>query len=279
MQLQRFNPLWRKMRSAEGVAAGQVGHIEIVGGSTIHEIELATNITNPAHLKKVTLEIDGVAVVSYTGQWLKDKETYANRFKQPGRYKIRFSDLTYRSREGVRSGELVTFSHEQIFLKIEVDSAFVDAEGAPKPVTINGRTAVTAGQAVRHFMPRVYETTFDASASGINDLIWKNGGPNRKIRRIHFRTADLGKINIYRDARLIHEETKADADFDIKENGLMPIEGVYTFDPTKQGFGWDGLFGTHGQELKFELDMANAGSVRMLVEMMEQVAPLNAQAA
>ena len=80
---------------------------------------------------------------------------------------------------------------------------------------------------------------------------------------------------MYRDSRLIQEIDATQNAEDLARYGVLkPQSGYFHFDPTLFGFGWDGLFSTHGQELKFELDMSQAESVPMLVETLEQTAPL-----
>jgi len=67
MQLSNFAPYSRSMRSAEGIAWDETGHIEIKGGSTLHMIELQTNITDSTLIKRVWLEIGGTPIVQFTG--------------------------------------------------------------------------------------------------------------------------------------------------------------------------------------------------------------------
>lgn len=268
MALTNFSPYSRSMRSAEGIAWEETGHIEIKGGSTLHMIELQTNIVDPTLIKRVWLEIGGTPVVQYTGAQLAMLDAFKGLPSVAGKYVIPFSDLIYRSREGVTSGKLPTYAGEEIFLYIELGAG----AGA---ITVKGRYWMTDGER-RIFTPKTYSTTFDASTTGVNDLIWKNGSPTRRIRRIHFKSTNINKIKVFRDSRLIHEIEKTANTEDLARYGDLTSQAGYLhFDPTLFGFGWDGLFSTHGGELKFELDMAVAESVPMLVEMLEQTAPLN----
>jgi hypothetical protein len=252
------------------MAWNETGHIEIKGGSTLHMIELQTNITDPTKIKRVWLEIGGQPIVQYTGPQLVMLDAFKNMPAVAGKYVLPFSDLLYRTREGVTSGKLPTYASEEIFLYIELGSG----TGA---IQLKGRYWLTDGTR-RVFTPKTYSTTFDASTSGINDLIWKNGKASRRIRRIHFKSTKINKIKVFRDNRLIHEIEKTVNKEDLARYGkLAPQTGYFHFDPTLFGFGWDGLFSTHGGELKFELDMSAAESVPMLVEMLEQTAPLNAE--
>lgn len=271
--LKSFAPYARNMRSAEGTAWGETGHIEIKGGSTIHMIEMLTNITDPTKLKRVWLEIGGTPVVQYTGAQLVMLDAYKKMPVVAGKYVIPFSDVIYRSREGVTSGKLPTYAGEEIFLHYELGTG----TGTPN---VKGRYWLTDGER-RVFTPKVYSSTFDASTSGVNDLIWKNGKATRRLRRIHFKSDKIKSIKVFRDSRLIHEIEKTRNAEDIERfsnSELAPQAGYFHFDPTLFGFGWDGLFSTHGQELKFELDMLEAESVPMFVEMLEQTAPLNVDA-
>ena len=265
--LQPFAPYSRKMRSVEGLAWDETAHIEIKGGSTLHMIELQTNITDASLIKRVWLEIGGKPIVQYTGAQLVMLDSFKGLPAVSGKYVIPFSDVIYRTREGVTSGKLPTYASEEIFLYIELGSG----TGTP---SLKGRYWMTNGER-RVFTPNVYSTSFDASTDGVNDLIWKNGNPKRRIRRIHFKSTAINSIKIYRNSRLIHELEKTTNAEDLARYGdLTSQAGYFHFDPTLFGFGWDGLFSTHGEELKFEIDMASAESIPMFVEMLEQTAPL-----
>ncbi|MGL1956284.1 MAG: major capsid protein P2 [Colwellia sp.] len=267
MALNTFAPYSRNMRSAEGIAWNETGHIEIKGGSTLHMIELQTNITDASKIKRVWLEIGGTPIVQFTGKQLAMLDAFKGLPAVAGKFVIPFSDLIYRSREGVTSGKLPTYASEEIYLYIELG----DGTGS---ISVKGRYWMTDGER-RIFTPKTYSTTFDASASGVNDFIWKNGNATRRVRRIHFKSESINKIKVFRDSRLIHEIEKTTNKEDLARYGdLTPQAGYFHFDPTLFGFGWDGLFSTHGGELKFELDMAVAESVPMFVEMLEQTAPL-----
>jgi len=277
--LNRYSPLSRDTRSAVGMGWGEKGHIEIVPGATIQSIELITDITAKTKIKRVSLDLNGSEIVALTGSDLKMLEAYKDAAGEDGRYVINFADMLYRTKNGIRSGELVTLPTDEINLFVELEA---DATGSAPAPTIRGRTWVTAAQPARYFIPKIYSTNYDASASGDNDLIWKNGSIQRFIRRIHFKTGTISRLAIWRDQKKVHDLRDADNKFDLKRNKLVPQTNYFHFDPTQLGLGLDGLFPTFArEELKFVLNKTSAGSVPMLVEMLEQVQalPVKPQAA
>jgi hypothetical protein len=268
--INRYQPLSRDTLSPVGMGWGQRGHIEIQAGMTIQSIELITDITDAAKIKKITLELNGDPIVQLTGADVLMMQAFKKCFVEAGRYVIDFADKKYRTKNGIRSGELVTLPTDEVLLFVEL----ADDENNPA-FAIRARTWITAAQSVRYFIPRIYSTTYDASTSGDNDLVWKNGNMNRFIRRLHLKAADIKRFTVYRDDTKRHDVRDVDNIFDLKTNDLAPQAGYFHFDPTQLGLGIDGLFPTYAQkELKFVLNKTDAGAVPLLVEMLEQVRAL-----
>ncbi|QYK03132.1 major capsid protein P2 [Shewanella psychrotolerans] len=268
--MNRYAPLSRDTLSPVGMGWGQKGHLQIQAGMTIQSIELITDITDASKVKRVSLELNGEEIVALTGAEIVMIQAFKKTFAEAGRYIIDFADKKYRTKNGIRSGELVTLPTDEVNLFVEL----VDDVDGPS-FSIRGRTWVTPAQPQRYFVPRIYGSTYDAAMSGDNDLIWKNGNMNRFIRRVHFKAADINRVQIWRDDTKRHDLRAVDNNYDLKANDLAPQAGYFHFDPTQLGLGLDGLFPTFANtQLKFVLTKAASGAVPMLVEMLEQVRPL-----
>lgn len=265
-----YAPKPKDLAGWSGVAANTPAHVDITTGPTIQRLEFITNYTDVAKIPKIRLELNGTDIVSLTGEELKSvMNGYIGLESEAGRFIIDFAAMECRTQAGVRAGELVTLPSDKLTLHVE----FGEVVGTAP--TIRSRMFVTPAQAVRRILPRLYSTIYDASSSGDNDWFYRNGSVNRFIRRMHMRSADLTYLKIERDGKNEFEATAADNAFDLGRYKRNPLAGVYTFDPVAHGFGLEGLFPTHGNELKFILRMANAGSVPVVIEEIEQKATLN----
>ncbi|MBY6095130.1 major capsid protein P2 [Ferrimonas balearica] len=270
--LSRHQPLCRDTRSAVGCAPNGTGTIELQVGPTYQSIEIITN-NIPKTKVKFRLELNGEPIVVVSGSDLVMRQNYKGNHVEDGRYIIDFACPNYRTKNGIRSGELVTLDTDILTLYIELADV-VDGW------SIRGRAWITAAQPARYFVPKIFSLNYDAMASGDNDYIWPNRSQTRFIRRLHFKASNIEKLTMYRDDTKRHEVRAADNNFDLTLHGLAPQSGYFHFDPGQLGFGLDGLLPTAAaKELKFVLNKAAPGTVPVLVEMLEQVAQIPTAAA
>ncbi|MFG6212873.1 major capsid protein P2, partial [Vibrio parahaemolyticus] len=59
-------------------------------------------------------------IVNVTGQDLIDLQEHKKEYVQAGRYVLNFSDMTMRTKLGIRTGELVTLQGEIWFMYIQL---------------------------------------------------------------------------------------------------------------------------------------------------------------
>ena len=264
-----YRPMPKELTGWSGVAENAKCHLDITPGPTIQRLEFVTNYTDAKKIKKVILELNSREIVNLTGAELKQLNAYRKQHAEAGRFIIDFAGMEYRTKAGIRTGELVTLPTDTLTLYVE----FGD-NGGTAP-TIRGRMLVTPAQARRVIVPRLYTYNFDAVVEGDNDWRYKQGSMHRFIRRMHMQSADIRRLEVKRDDLILYEANTNDNTFDLLRYGMAPQAGVYTFDPTAPGFGLEGLFPTvANRELIFRMKMAKAGAVPVLMEEIEQVEKL-----
>ncbi|MGI2788770.1 major capsid protein P2, partial [Vibrio fluvialis] len=262
-----FNPRPKELDPVEGVAWGNQATLRLVSGPTYQNLELVTNITDPADIERVRITINGKEIVSLSGQDMVDLQEHRANYVQAGRYVISFSDLKMRTKIGVRQSELVTLPGEIWFVYIQLKAK----TGVAAP-SIRARAHITEAQSQRIFMPRIYSLTWFASAAGRTPFDWAERSPYLNISRVHFKDGSIERVRVVRDDREEMNVNKADNAFDLASVGLEQNDGWFSLDFVRTGFGTEGKLKTQAvRALQFELEKSSAGSVPLIVEAIEQV--------
>ena len=271
-----FNPRPRELDPVEGVNWGNQATLRIVTGPTYQNIELVTDILDPADIERVTLKLNGKEIIGVTGQDLVDFQEHRKQFTQAGRYIIPFSDLSLRTKAGVRTGELVTLQGEIWMVYIQLKSK---AAGINAP-SIKARAHTTAAQSRRIYLPRLYSLTWFAAAAGRTPFDFAERSPFLSLKRIHFKDPTIERVRVMRDEREEINVSKVDNAFDLAIAGLEQNKDWFTLDFIRTGFGVEGRLPTNAaNQLQFELDKSSSGSVAVIIEAIEQVGEINPQAA
>ncbi|EPM7825961.1 major capsid protein P2 [Vibrio fluvialis] len=266
-----FNPRPKELDPVEGVAWGNQATLRLVSGPTYQNLELVTNITDPADIERVRITINGKEIVSLSGQDMVDLQEHRANYVQAGRYVISFSDLKMRTKIGVRQSELVTLPGEIWFVYIQLKAK----TGVAAP-SIRARAHITEAQSQRIFMPRIYSLTWFASAAGRTPFDWAERSPYLNISRVHFKDGSIERVRVVRDDREEMNVNKADNAFDLASVGHEQNDGWFSLDFVRTGFGTEGKLKTQAvRALQFELEKSSAGSVPLIVEAIEQVAVPN----
>ncbi len=268
-----FKPTPVELNNFVGVGSGQRASLQVTPGATFQMIELISNITDVTKITKVEVELNGNTIVNATGYDLKSVlEVYTKRGRAAGRYVINFFNPEASTLNSMRLGELVTLPSDTITLYV----TFGDT-GATVP-TLRARALVTPTQPVRYFIPKVYSINIDPSVVGENHLSWPVRSGSHFIRRLHFISANVTKLQVFRDDLKVFQATAADNAQDLGEGGdNAPIDGIFHFDPAHIGFHWEGAFPTVAmKELAFKYDVSATGGIKVLVETIDQVSSLAA---
>ncbi|MGR5096870.1 major capsid protein P2 [Vibrio maritimus] len=265
-----FNPRPRELDPIEGVNWGNQATLRLVSGPTYQNLELVTDITDPADIERVRLTLNGKEVVNVSGQDLVDFQEHRKQYTQAGRYIIPFGDLTLRTKVGVRTGELVTLKGEIWILYIQLKAK----NGLAAP-SIRARAQTTAAQSIRYYLPRMYSLTWFAAAAGRTPFDFAERSPFYSIKRMHFKDASIDRVRVLRDGREEMNVNKTDNAYDLAVAGLEQNTGWFSLDFIRTGFGVEGRLSTNAlQQLTFELEKSQAGSVTVLIEGIEQVQAL-----
>ncbi|MEZ9523397.1 major capsid protein P2 [Enterovibrio norvegicus] len=265
-----FAPRPKELDPIEGVGWGQRAALRLVSGPTYHKLELVTNITNPADIERVEVTLNGSAVWSVSGDTLVKMQHHGKHFAEEGRYVLNFGDNKHRTKIGVRQGDLVTLQGEIWFVYIQLKAK----NGAAAP-DMRARAKVLPSQDERFYLPRVYELTWHASSTGRTPFDWAERSPFLNIKRIHFKDASVERVRILRDRVEEFNSRKVDNAFDLAESEREQNPDWFSVDFTQDGFGADGMLNTAAREqLQFELDKTQTGSVPVIVEALEQVKAL-----
>ncbi|MCG7500044.1 major capsid protein P2 [Vibrio sp. Of7-15] len=266
-----------KLNSFNGIGWNQKATLTISVGPTYEEILLETNL-EASQVKRVAVVLNGEEIYIMTGLELLMLETYKRRddIKEQemgdGFLVIPFSDITGKTKNGVRSSALVTEAGDNITLEIEIGDQ--DTESDVTHPSIQGWATVSPKQPERLVIPRIRPETMQATSTE-NEFLNLVSGDNVYIRRMHFEYGRIKNVSVFRDFVKVYEcSTKLCFALAARNTRgawkQTPID-CFHFDPTMRGFYINELFSTaHKSELKFSVETEEApGSIRILVESLE----------
>ncbi|CCN85482.1 conserved hypothetical protein [Vibrio nigripulchritudo SFn27] len=272
----KFAPRPKELDPIEGVGWGNRASLRLVSGPTYHSIELVTDITNPADIERVEVSLNGSAIYSISAETLVKLQAHRKNFAQDGRYVIQFGDPTLRTKIGVRQTDLVTLGNEIWFVHIQLKQKTADAQGnMPATPIMRARAHVLPSQSVRYYLPRLYELTWFAAASGRTPFDFSERSPDFNLKRIHFLDSSVERVRVVRDTFEEINVTKEDNAFDLASAKKEQNVGWFSLDFIRYGFGADGMLNTAASsQLTFELEKSAIGSIPVVVEGVKQVTPL-----
>ncbi|MGR5001963.1 MULTISPECIES: major capsid protein P2 [Vibrio] len=258
-----------KLNSMVGAAWGQKGTLPIPVGPTYHELVLETN-AEAAEIERLSITLNAEEIYILTGSEILMLERYKQRAHTTGHYVIPFSDITARTKNGVRYTGLVTEAGDNIHLDVQFK-----AKASGDPLSIQVHAWVTNAQPARILVPMIKRETMPANAAGVNEFTSLVSSPLITLRRAHFMHAGITKLEIERDFVKEYEANKFINEANAKRNERTPQAGYFHFDPIVRGFSIDELFPTqHSSNLKFSVTTSDvAGSIPILIESVKVVRP------
>ncbi|PSV47300.1 major capsid protein P2 [Photobacterium indicum] len=266
-----FAPRPKELDPIEGVGWGNRASLRMVSGPTYHSIELVTDITDPKDIERVEVSLNGSAKYSISGETLVALQAHRKNYAQEGRYTISFGDATLRTKIGVRQTDLVTLAGEIWFIHITLKAK----DSSVKAPSMRARAHVLPAQAERYYMPRLYELTWFAAASGRTPFDFSERSAGLNLKRIHFKDDSIQRVRVIRDTYEEMNITKDDNAYDLAQSKKEQTVGWFSLDFIRYGFGADGMLNTAARsQLCFELDKNAVGSIPVIVEAVEQVKPL-----
>ncbi|WP_180760193.1 major capsid protein P2 [Vibrio parahaemolyticus] len=251
---QPFNPRPRELDPVEGVNWGNQATLRLVSGPTYQNIELVTDILDPADIERIAVKVNGREIVNVTGQDLIDLQEHKKEYVQAGRYVLNFSDMTMRTKLGIRTGELVTLQGEIWFMYIQ----------------LKAKTGTAA--------PMIRARAHTTAASGRTPFDFAERSAALSIKRLHLKDNTIERVRVLRDEREELNVNKADNAYDLAAAGREQNAGFFSLDFTRCGFGSEARLPTAAmKQLAFEVEKTAAGSIPVLIEAIEQVAVPTAQ--
>ncbi len=267
----RYFPVTRTYVPTSAIIKGSPGHFTLDTGMTIGEFDFIVTGTTNAEAEHIHFDVklNNESIIELNGAEVhKFMRDYHGRKVQAGRFTIPLADMLYRTKEGIQSAELVTLPSDRLIIHVKFGTEIVGTPG------IELRLRETPSQPVRYFVPRIFSSSFDLLSSGRNKWKFPRFGVDKFIRRIHFQMAGINAVNIFQSDKVQNEMKLADNNYDLENIGKKtPQANTFTVDSTMYGLGLDGLQTTINK-LQYELDVANAGKVDYMVEMLEQVKDL-----
>ncbi|EIA0806120.1 major capsid protein P2 [Vibrio vulnificus] len=259
----------RKLSAFSGVVRGGKATLQLPTGATYEQIILKTNLT-PAELTRVEITLNDDKIYNVTSTHLTMLEKYHKRIGKDGYFVIPFSDFANIERGAVSATAFVTMLGDHITLDVTLS----DSIEANKAIQIDTFAIVSPPQAVRQVIPRLYTQTMTATASGDNDFHGLLSSPNKYVRRMHFKTDKMDKLEIKRDGREEGEFHKDVLQFVDTNANKSWQTGYFHYDPLKYGFMRDFLLPTqHNSEFFFRVNTTEVvQSIEILVEVIEKVA-------
>lgn len=266
-----FAPRAKELDPIEGVGWGNRASLRLVSGPTYHDLELVTNITDPKDIERIEISVNGKPIYSASGETFVKIMSHRKTFAEPGRYVIPFGESELRTKIGVRQSDLVTLQGEIWFVHITLKAK---PAGTAAPI-MRARSHVLPSQSTRYYLPRLYELTWFASSTGRTPFDFAERSPLINIKRLHFFDDSVERVRVIRDNVEEYNVTKADNAYDLAVADQEQNEGCFSLDFVRYGFGADGMLNTAAaQQLTFELDKSQTGSVPLIVESVEQVTAL-----
>lgn len=240
-------------------------------GPTYKEIHLRTNLDND-QLTRITLTLNGDAIVDVTGEQLRMLEAYkkANSvgWTVPnGLFTIPLADFTNKSIEGQDLSGLVTVAGDNLVLEVRTAAATAAQVSSSLVPTLRADAEMGIAQPQRTLIPRLYSELIPIGATGKNKFRNFSRGP--RIRRLHL-NGPVTDLEILRDDVIRFERDKVLQDYLLEREGLAPQSGWFHFDPLMYHFGIVDMLQTAAAK-NFEINptVSSSGDFDVLFETLE----------
>ena len=145
----------------------------------------------------------------------------------------------------------------------------VDIDAAAVGTTLSAKAIQSAARPIG-FVKKVREYTYTAGAAGVYEI---SDLPKRGIiNKIAFggHTANVYKsLVVERDNFIVFERTAAENIAAQTDGVRVPQTDYVVYDPTEAGYAAEGLVTQDVSDLRFKLDLTNAGTITVTVETIE----------
>ncbi|MCC2525751.1 major capsid protein P2 [Vibrio coralliilyticus] len=140
-----------KLNSFNGTGYGEKASLTIPVGPTYAEIFLETNL-NASQLQRVSISLNADEIIVLDGEMMKKLEAYKGLTQTDGFFTIPLSDITAKTKNGVRYTGLVTELGDNITLEVEIAD---NSNTNPPAIKLHAWATVSARHDVRVVAPKI----------------------------------------------------------------------------------------------------------------------------
>lgn len=237
-------------------------------GPTYKEIALVTNLDND-QLPQIMVTLNGDTIYDVSGEELRSLEAYKARAQEDGKFIIPFTDFSVKTQDGQDLSELVTLPGDNLTLTVKTAAATAAQVTASLVPTLYAIAIMGATKTARITIPRMYSELVQAGATGRN--IYKNFTRGPRIRRMHINSSAVTELQIKRDKIIRYHVKKADNDYLLAREDLVPQTGYFHFDPIRTKFAISDFLQTAGNSFEINPYVSSAGDLSTLFETVESV--------
>ncbi len=265
-----------KIPNSNGVAANQTATWVLPIGRRYHDLRIAYSGVTLANITQIRVKANGEAIRTFSGADLDSMNTYDGRGAAAGILTIGFDRFGLYTQQGEEMSAIQTGSADpKTGVAITAFTLEMDlATGTPVidvTATQSDNNADRPGPGAILRVMR-YQRVFTAvGVNELSDLPKGTEGPRYQlINRVFFKTAAT-YLEIERDNRKVLQRSKATNDRIQLDGVRVPQSGWYVYDPTEEGYDWEGLTlvdasGKPFQDLRYLLTLPGGETTTIYVE-------------
>ncbi len=265
----------QRLNSFPAVSYGGRSVLKIPTGDTFDALIVSTNM--PLERLETTIRLNNSAIYpNISATFFKMLHKYKmlappSALEKAGEntFVIPFTDLSMNTRQGMEQTALVTMIGETLELQVDVAQ---QESGDPDVPTISAVALMnTRSTNVRAFVPRLERMNIELHNQGLNQYTNLVNDPKRGIRRMHFATSDIERIEIRRDGVESYEMIDWVERYLAAEVAKDWQDGFTHLDFLMRGFILNETFPTvRAKELLFDITTSKAlGAVEVYVEYLD----------
>jgi hypothetical protein len=237
-------------------------------GPTYKELVLRTNLNND-QIRQVLIQLNGDPIYDVTGEELRMVEAYKGNHQEDGVFVVPFADFSAKTQEGQDLTELVTLSGDNLNITVKTGAATAQQTTDSLVPTLKAFAVMGESKADRIVIPRMYSDLVQAGKTGKN--VYKNFNRGPRIRRLHMASAAVTALEIKRNKLIRYDLDKADNDFVLKRQDVVPQANHFHFDPIATKFAKSDFLQTAGSSFEINPTVSSVGDVPVLFETVETV--------
>lgn len=256
-----------KLKSFNGVAAGQDATLDVRIGLTIHSLLIAFG-GSIADYGQVNLKVNGTVVQSFESlQALDDYNHQQGRARAAATDGVIYLDFIRYGLDSPIARELTALATgaNAGVSTVQLEIAVKSSATAP---TLSAKAKMSKPRP-RGLIKWIQRFNFNAAHTGENQ--WTDLPKGRHINQLHFKSGNVDALRIQRNQTEIFNRSKAENTAAQNDGKRNPLAGVFMFDPTEMGNGALTLpttdeNGVPVADLRFMMDVGTAGTFTILAE-------------